>query len=72
MIKVPFVNKSLDSILSGFNKTLADLKQLQEANQTKCLEKGTKVVSLQSEIKSLVDESAKAAKVHAKISEIVS
>lgn len=72
MIKVPFVGTSLDKILSGFNKTLADLKSLQEANETKRLDKAVKVVSLQSEIKGLIDESAKAAKIHAKISEIVS
>ena len=72
MIKVPFRTTSLDSILSGFNKTLADLKSLQEANETKRLDKAVKVVTLQSEIKGLIDESAKAAKVHAKISEIVS
>ncbi len=60
MIKVPFAAKSLDNILSGFNKTLADLKNLQEANETKRLDKVSKVFDLQSEIKSLADESAKA------------
>jgi hypothetical protein len=72
MITVPFMRKSLDNILSGFNKTLEDLKALQEKNEADRVEKSAKVIELESEMKSLVTESAKAAKIHAKISEIVS
>lgn len=64
--------KTLDSILSGFNKTLDELQKLQNENtkvvQTNC----AKVASLNLDSDERLSENKKAATVQAKIADLIS
>lgn len=64
--------KSLETILSSFTKTLNDLEALQSANAKEVAENEVKLSALRLENHELNEEGNQAAKVHAKLTELVS
>lgn len=72
MIGLGRKRKSLSGILSTFTKTIKDLEVLISKNNEKVDANNLEVLKLQNQIGDLSSESDKAAKVRAKITELVS
>lgn len=64
--------KSLNGILSSFNKTISDLAEFREKNEAEINDNNQKITDLQAKTQVLVDDSNKAEKIQAKIAEFIS
>ncbi len=65
------ITDTVDSVLSTFNKTVARLKKIQERNDTKKAVNDETIRDLQGKNEKLQTETDRAAKVSAKIEEII-
>lgn len=63
--------KSLGKILKGFNKTVAELEQLEAANAAEASSKRTKASTLINEAEAKEDEAKKAASVRLNITKLL-
>lgn len=64
--------KSLNGILSSFNKTIDDLAEFRQKNEEDIKQNNQNIADLQVKTKVLVDDSTKAEKIQAKITEFIS
>lgn len=71
MIGIIKSRKSLETILSSFTKTLDDLDNLQRINAGKVAKNEVQLSILRQENEELNEEGNQAAKVHAKLAELI-
>jgi hypothetical protein len=60
-------NKTLDGILAGFSKTLADLEAFSASSKEKAAAKAVEITQLEAEVDNHNQEAEKADKVHSNI-----
>lgn len=71
MLGITKTRKSLNDILSTFNKAIEDLAALQNGNGDEIAENSETIVELQEKNRALVSESETAAKVQKRLSDII-